>query len=150
MRRSWLRLVSASLRQEFLLALWHTLRQSISLIPYEYKFVPGKPKEQAAMTKVVAHVDWEWGREESREWALLSSYQPSCRLGSVSCCSWWNGSLGDFTLHGWPAGMCFCLGSDSPGPHLRREGPPQMFVLYQASNSLASVGLCCLLDHLLH
>lgn len=39
----------------------------------------------------------------------------------------------------------FLSGLCSPGPHLRRE----VFVLYQASNSLASVGLCCLVDHLL-
>lgn len=74
------------------------------------------------------------------------SCQLSCQLWSVSCCLWWNRPLEDFILRGWPTGMCFCLGSAALA--LIWGGRP--FVLYQASNSLASVGLCCLLDHLLH
>lgn len=126
-------------------------KTTTSLIHHEYEFASHKHMPWALMTKAVVCVGWGcccylWEAEEWRNLRNELSHQPSSQSLSVSCCLWWNQSLGDFILHGWQAGMCFCLGSAALA--LIWGGRP--FVLYQASNNLASVDLCCLFKHLLH
>lgn len=108
MRKSWPHLVSVSLRQEFLLALWQTVANSKSDSPWTWVC--------ARQTHTRGYHDRSGGScclrpREGGTPGTRPLVSLSCQLWSVSCCLWWNQSLGDFILHGWPAGMCFCLGS---------------------------------------
>lgn len=145
----WLRWLLSVYLKKFLLGSWGTILKYRSASPWMRVSVigacptgpHGKSHSLCQLRPLLLSLR-DWGMEEPEEWAVLSAVQ-SIIIGQLLLVM--KSVCGDFILHGWQAGMCFCLGSAALD--LIWGGRP--FVLYQASNSLASVDLYCLFNHLL-